>query len=190
MGILCCCLKFLKRTEQSGMQRSEFSKIPSSSNSSSASTSGIRGKIGNPETKRVVKERAIRELSFVTTEVEATYFEETWQDAEESSQLWSTKLDSVPQTDVLIQLFLKRKIFCLASGEQGNSRKYYFYARESKKGPLFMAEVTLSIQTCNLSVVLRVKNSDDIPGFQKVFSDTLYCLEEEEDEDDSETVEL
>ena len=169
------------------MQRSEFSKIPSSSNSSSSDS---RGKIGNPETKRVVKERAIRELSFVTTEVGATYFEETWQDAEESSQLWSTTLDSVPQTDVLIQLFLKRKIFCLASGEQKGSRKYYFYARESKKGPLFMAEVTLSIQTCNLSVVLRVKNSDDIPGFQKVFSDVLYCLEEEEDDDENETVEL
>ena len=166
------------------MQRNEFSKIPSSGKSTEIiGTIANSASVASPSKERDI----IRELKFVSTEVEATYFEETWQDAEDSSQLWSTKLDSVPQTNVLIQLFMKRNIFCLASGEQGNSRKYYFYARESKKGPLFMAEVTISIQTCNLSVVLRVKNPDDIPGFQKIFSETLYCLEEEEE---SETVEL
>jgi hypothetical protein len=189
MGLLCCCFKCLKRTEQSNMQRSEFSKIPSDRDGGG----GRSRTVAAIENDRRPKETKIpvREPVFVPNiEVEATYFEDTWQDAENSSQFWSTKLDSVPESNVVLQLFEKRNIFCLASGTQGDCRKYYFYARESKKGPLHMAEVTISIQTCNLSVVLRVKKSELIPGFLKVFSSALYCLEEDEDEDDSETVEL
>ena len=100
MGIFCCCLKFLKKTEQSGMQRNEFSKIPSSGKSTEIiGTIANSASVASPSKERDI----IRELKFVSTEVEATYFEETWQDAEDSSQLWSTKLDSVPQTNVLIQ---------------------------------------------------------------------------------------
>ena len=54
-----------------------------------------------------------------------------------------------------------------------------------------MAEVSLSIQSFNLSVVLRVKDKKKIPGFQEIFSQTIVCLEEEEEEEEeSETVEL
>lgn len=56
--------------------------------------------------------------------------------------------------------------------------KFYFYAKETRDGPLYMVEMSLSTDNLNCTAVFRTEASEKIFGFQKRFQEALSDLRE------------
>lgn len=89
-------------------------------------------------------------------EIDAASFEACWAEAECSPLLIGLTLESKLEEGVLEAALAPGRMLCVASGVLTNSRKYYFYASETKGHRVqFMAEVTVITETNRLSAVFK-----------------------------------
>ena len=68
----------------------------------------------------------------------------------------------------------KFKIKCMASGNsKGNQKKFYFFARETVKGSLFLIEVFLIPEKRELTATIRCERKEYLRAFVDYFK---LCL--------------
>ena len=89
-------------------------------------------------------------------EIDAASFETCWAEAECSPLLLGLTLEAELEEGVLESALVPGRMLCVASGVLSNSRKYYFYASETRGHKVqFMAEVTVITETNRLSAVFK-----------------------------------
>lgn len=87
--------------------------------------------------------------------VGAKVFERAWADADQVD-VWGATLRELPLEGAFMKLFEHGRAYCLASGQVGNVRKFYFYSQRERGGrELAMAEFSLAVDTLRLSCVFK-----------------------------------
>ena len=66
-------------------------------------------------------------------------------------------------------------IFCIASGEQDDQMKFYFYARDSANFA-YLAEITLQVSAAALNIVIKAQEGSNVAEFSKLFTGVLGPL--------------
>ena len=86
-------------------------------------------------------------------------FELKWA-ATDTQKLWGATLTSMPAEGALEALMSPARIYCMASGDLGDVRKYYFYSRNASGPPWYMVEVTAAASSKRLSAVFKAEGNE------------------------------
>ena len=85
------------------------------------------------------------------------------------------KLSRVVASEELETRFASEFIQCMASGEQDDLMKFYFFAKENK-GKAFLIEASVHLRTFEISLVVKIEESEFSKDFMKLVYKILQPL--------------
>lgn len=100
--------------------------------------------------------------------MKAAEFESRWASLS-TVDMWGATMLAPPGPGQLEGALAKEAIACMASGVMTGVAKYYFYAQEESSGRFCMAEVSLTLASLRLSVVLKAPDASLGAAFLEVF---------------------
>lgn len=110
----------------------------------------------------------------VNADMTGEEFQDLWGRLEVESMI-TRKVHRAATAEVIENKFAEQRIQCMASGEQDNSLKFYFFARETK-GPAFLIEMDVNLLNFELSMAMKSENPELAKDFMKIVNMLLVSL--------------
>jgi len=105
----------------------------------------------------------------------AEKYQEMWGMLSESASVQRV-LQQMATTSQIEQMCIDKSIACIASGEQNNEMKFYFYAIKGDQTATFLVELQINTLNRNLSASIKSDGPSDAQGFKNILESALSSL--------------
>jgi len=108
-------------------------------------------------------------------DIDPDYFQNQWgtlPDAAKLTRVLSNLKPNVTEKEIE-DMFHTMNVFCIASGEQDNEMKFFFYGKYLQTGSFVFMELNINKSNSELNLIIKTETEDIAPWFTKYIENCL-----------------